>query len=158
MANRARVHHELVIKSTWSSRGCCDCYACSLTVNGVEKVNRGAASGYSIFDQDAHELNEGHIRRVAAGRAATVHVRLRARADGIPYSRIRMVRVTTHRCQACSLDADSNPKARHHQMHRSNVVEHVDTDEHRRRLLDGRWEAFAARGVEWVCPPHVPGG
>lgn len=158
MSRRGRVHHALVISTLWHTRPCTRCFACSTNKAGEDKVNRGSRSGYCIYDEGAHGDTEGHLKRVHAGRADTEAVRERSRAGGIPYSEVSMVRHTTHRCQACSLDVDSNPKARYYQMASSDVEEHVRTEEHHRRLLDGRWETFAARGVAWVCPPPVPGG
>lgn len=158
MYRRRACHPAMVMRPHWWQVACTQCYCCSMRPDGSMKEDRGASSGFNIFDEGSHVLTTAHLRRVLEDHDATRHVLLRARAGGVPFSPIHMVRMTTHRCQACSLDRDSNPKVRNHQMTSDTVEAHVGSVDHARRLADQRWEVFAARGVEWVCPPPVPGG
>jgi len=130
-----------------------NCVACYLRPDGSPKDPSGDANGWYVTHEGEHDAKSKHQRRMAAGRHLTVHAMAAARGPGEHYTPIMMTQRTTHRCRVCSLDPNSDPVRRYHEMQSSTVMEHLGSADHHHRVADQRYERFAQRGVAWVAPP-----
>ena len=129
-----------------------DCLACSLRPDGTAKDPSGEANGYYIVNQAEHDAKAKHQRKMAAGRHLIPQAVAAARGPGEHYTAVHMMIKTTHRCRVCSLNPESDPVRRYHEMLPSSVMPHLASADHDRRVRDQRYERFVARGVAWVPP------